>query len=108
MNYPISENLRSALRKIFDDESVAYGLLGQGIPFSQREVLCTSDMEPAQRIRILIDRLESFIVQMANELSELGPDELPRMRAEATAILLTLREIQSHFPEIIGESQGAT
>lgn len=101
MDYPVSDKLRSALLQLFDDESVALGLLGQGIPLAQRDVSCSTATNPAQRIRLLCDKLESFISQMASEVGELGADELPRLRSEAAAMLLVLREIQSHFPDVI-------
>jgi hypothetical protein len=103
MEYPLSQNFRLAVRQLFDDESVANGLLGQGVPLAHRDVPCTPDTDPRQRVLLLSKKLESFVIQMANELNELGPDELPRLKAEATAVLLVLREIQSYFPDVIGE-----
>lgn len=107
MNYPISANLRSAIQALFDDESIALGLLGEGVALSQQDVTCNPQMKPAQRLQLLCNKIESFIMQMANELSELGPDELPRLRAEATGMLVVLRELQSHFPEVIGDAENS-
>ena len=101
MNYPMKVTTERALTRLFGDIDVPFGLLAQGVPLSQRDVQCTPETSVAERMRQLCDRLESFIVQMAQELDELGDDELPRLRSEAAALLLALREIQTHFPDMI-------
>lgn len=91
-----------ALQKLFGNQEIAFSLLGQDIPLSQRDIKISVGDDPNKRARALCKKIESFIVQLANELDELGDDENPRLRAEATAMLVALREIQTHFPDAIG------
>ncbi|MBN2296698.1 MAG: hypothetical protein JXM70_29995 [Pirellulales bacterium] len=104
MNYPVSKTLLSAIQRLFDDPGVATGLLGQGVPLTERDVACTTSMNALERVDLLRKKIELFLTQMAAELDELGEDELPRLRSEATAMLVVLGEIQSHFPDVVKES----
>jgi len=103
----ISEELRTAIRELFSDESVAYGLLGQGLSPAERNSDYETNLDPMFRIPLLSSRLESYIVQLSKELDELGPGELPRLRSEATAFLIVLREIRTFFPEAFGSGPSA-
>jgi hypothetical protein len=105
MNYPVNEDLRLAIERLFDDPGVADVLLGQGVPLAQRDVACRPAMDALERVDLLRKKIELFVTQMASELEELGEDELPRLRSEATAMLVVLGEIQSHFPDVIGDSR---
>ena len=101
-NYPINSTLRAAIESLFDDPSVGLGLLGPDddfLPSSAREPALRLDMPPADRASRLRGKLEAYVSQMAAELDELGEKEAPRLRAEATATLVVLRELQIHFPE---------
>ena len=101
-NYPISDQLRTAIESLFEDPSIAFGLLGQGVewlPDTDREESYSPNAAPSERAKRLRKSLESYVRQMATEVAELGPDELPRLRAETTATLVVLRELHRHFPE---------
>lgn len=100
MDYPVSPTLRSAIQQLFEDEHVAYTMLGQLSPLSEREIECPPDADASQRARALCKKLESYIELKAEELDEL-PDDHLRLRSEAVGLLLALREIQTHFPDAI-------
>ena len=101
--YPVSDELNSAIRTLFDDPFVALGFLGfegNGDDSSDdwREAPTRTTATADERARSLTQKLETYIVNMAAELDELGTDELQRLRAEATGFLISLREIVAHFP----------
>lgn len=100
--YPVSAPLRSAIEFLFDDPSIGLGFLGRGIDFvppSNNEHDLAPNLSAEDRARQLREKLEGYVVQMAAEANELGEGEVPRLRAETTAILITLRELQNYFPE---------
>lgn len=101
--YPISDALRSAFTRLFDDPSVPDGLLGNdsAFPVEMRIPPVEAGTSTATRATRLRARLESFVVQMAAELEELGPEEHMRLRAEAVATLVAIRELVTHFPEAL-------
>ena len=102
LKYPVSASLRDAIEVLFDDPSIGLGLLGRGLDFlpaSDKEEAFSPNLDASIRARRLRDKLEGYVAQMAAEAEELGPDEVPRLRAETTATLVALRELQSHFPE---------
>lgn len=99
MQYFISENLQAALNRLFDDPTVVTCLLGVGVPDNMRDSP-DKNATPLQRIASLQVQLEEYISQLSEEAEELGPDEIPRLRAEATAFLIVLRELKEFFPEV--------
>jgi len=99
MNYPIHEELRVAIKALFDDVSIADGFLGKDVPRAQRALSGSQGDDPIARIGRLRDQLESYIIRMAAELEELGEDEGPRLRSEATGYLVVLGNIHGLFPE---------
>ncbi|MEO8069115.1 MAG: hypothetical protein ABI599_15565 [Flavobacteriales bacterium] len=104
-DYPISTSLRSSIESLFEDHSVAEGLLGielDGLSRFDAEPAMNPTLSPAERAASLRRRLEGYVSLMAAELKELGEDEAPRLRAEATATLVGLRELWRHFPEGFG------
>jgi hypothetical protein len=104
--YPVSSQLRGAIEVLFNDPSVGLGFLGRGIdflPLSGKEPSLSPNMSAADRARMLREKLESYVMQMAAEAEELGEEEVPRLRSETTATLVVLRELQRHFPEAFAE-----
>ena len=105
-NYPVNRKLRNSIDSIFEDPSVGLGFLGIGIDFLSNldeGVSLVQRGDPIERICQLRDKLEDFVAQMAVEILELGEEEAPRIRAEATATLIILREIRNYFPEAFSE-----
>lgn len=110
MKYPVSESLQNAIEALFDDASVGLGFLGRGLDFlpSSGKVESQSpNVDPVTRALRLRQKLESYVSQMAAEVVELGEEEAPRLRAETTAILVALRELQNHFPEAFVEESSS-
>ena len=103
MYYPISPSLKNALEQLYDDPSMPDGFLAQGLPLSQRNSTVPKEFDCTQRVQMLCQRMEEHIELLAEQIEELGEGELPRLRAEATATLIALREIQTHFPYIVGQ-----
>lgn len=53
------------------------------------------------RAELLREELEGFVVQMAVESAEMGcAESTDALRMQAIGILLSLRELQRHIPEI--------
>ena len=95
-----------AINEIFDDSSVAFGLLGiddAGVPECWPESNLDKSLLPLDRARHLKRKLEEYVVQMSNEVRELGEAEMPRLQAEASGLLIAIREMGRHFPEIADE-----
>jgi hypothetical protein len=106
--YPIARELRAAFRRLFADETVPEGLLGKdggSFPASWKQQSLSPSLSVALRARQLRTKLEGFVVQMARERDELGPTEGERLRAEATATLVALRELALHFPEALEDPE---
>ena len=100
--YPIARELRAAFERLFDDQSVPDGLLGNDsstFPATFKQASLDPELPVALRARQLREKLEGFIMQMARERDERGAAEGERLRAEATATLVALRELALHFPE---------
>lgn len=86
--------LRRALSGLFGGLDVPEGLLGLDRPLD-RNGLPALDERPAA----LIHKLEDYIKNMAAELEELGPDQGPRLKSEASGLLIALRELRRYFRE---------
>lgn len=86
--------LRRALSGLFGGLDVPEGLLGLDHPLD-RSGLPT----PNERPDALIHKLEDYIKNMAAELEELGPGEGPRLKSEASGLLIALRELRLYFRE---------
>lgn len=106
MSERVSERLREAIERLFDDPSAAYALLGEGrrvVPDDWYEEELSIKTSVPKRARSLEQRLEKYVVQMSEESAEYGSsDETRRLRAEATGLLIALRELRRHFPEVSG------
>jgi hypothetical protein len=100
--YPITNELQHAIRVLFDEPSIPTGLLGDdldSVPSSWIEKAFSPQTPPLERVRKFRGTLEKYVINMALEANELGEEEISRLRAEATATLVALRELMRHFPE---------
>ena len=104
MNYPISEKLRSAMVELFEDPSTGLGLLGVVSKSSEKDLYSEkldSKLSIEDRLIRLRHQLEEYICNMSDEHLEYECEsETERLRAEARALLIVLREIFWHFPEV--------
>lgn len=97
---PVSPSTKNAIHLLFESRIEDVGLLDLG-DYSPADVHAVNiDSAAASRVVALRFVLENYICQMAAEALELGPNEVPRLRSEATGILLCLRELYCHFPEV--------
>jgi hypothetical protein len=104
--YPISTELRQAIERLFDNPSIAYGSLGadRTDPDEWYESGCDASVPPVSRAAMLRTKLEKFIHQMAQEHEEMGsPEASDTLRMQAIGLLISLRELLAHFPELEGE-----
>jgi len=100
--YPLSGELERAVALLFDDPTQGLGLLGisdESPPAGALEEPLSTDLPVEERAEGLRLRLERYVSQMADEVSELGDSEMERLRSEATGLLIALREVVRHFPE---------
>lgn len=94
MNTEVSPQLQEAIRKLFGDST--RGLQFLDTPKQAGDAQGTL----GDRVRELRETLERYVIDMSNELDELGEEEQPRLEAEARATLITLREVNWLFPMI--------
>ena len=103
MKYPVTDQLRAAIEKLFETPATGLGFLGALEEMSARagfEESLSPNVTPAERARRLRKKLEDYVVLAAAQIEELGSeDETRRLRAESTATLIALRELWLHFPE---------
>lgn len=102
----VSAMLQQAIERLFDDPSVAYGALGldRKDPDDMYEPPCDSTIQPIQRVLTLRNNLEKFIQQMSHEHDEMdSPEASDTLRMQAVGVLIALRELLRHFPELRGE-----
>jgi hypothetical protein len=93
----LTRDMRRALETLFGDARLGSNFLeihhdneSDGLPKSV-----------AERARRLRETLETYVINMAAELKELGDDEAARLQAEARATLIASREVVSSFPESV-------
>jgi hypothetical protein len=97
--FGITEAVTRAIQALFGDVRTGLALLE--VPDDDvREKAGDSAASRAMQLR---DSLEGYIVNMAREVEELGPSEAERLRAEARATLIALRELFARFPEVARE-----
>ena len=102
MKYPISDPLRKAISTLFDDSSIGLEIVGARriLPPDWYQEGKSKSFPIAKRARMLREKLENNICNMAAEKVEYGSqEETERLRAEATAALIALRELFLHLPE---------
>lgn len=102
-SYILSEDLRSSIESLFNDKIDAYSVLGiedgDSAAYEPNE---QSSASLLTRLRSLQRKLESYVRQMPAESSEIGCDDTTdALRMQAIGLLLALREIQRHVPEIV-------
>ena len=90
----VPDVVRAALAGLFDDPEAPLRLLGGDLPDLD------DPSTPAQdRLRELRDTLHDHLVALADQAHD-DPAAVARLRAEATGILIALRELGTSFPEI--------
>jgi len=100
--YTLTTQLRTAIESLFDDPAMAYSSLGvdEG-PADIYEPNVSTETGIVDRLAKLRGKLESYLVQMAAESAEIGCQEsTDTLRMQAIGILIALREMQRHVPEI--------
>jgi len=97
-NHVASLALMRAIEQLFDSPRDGLSLL---------MVRDGNDFEgpPEGRSRALRAQWEGYLVSMADELAELGPEHASRLRAEATGLLIAMRDLSILFPESEGGQQ---
>jgi hypothetical protein len=100
--YTLSDELRTAIESLFSDPAMAYSSLGvEDGPADIYVPDVSTETGIVDRLAKLRGKLESYMVQMAAESAELGCDETTdTLRMQAIGILIALREIRRHVPEI--------
>ncbi len=99
----LSKELTNALNQLFGEQSRWTLLLGMvRLPFGLEVKAPSDSSEPYQhRVKSLLDTLERYICQKAEEVEEFdNEDDWNRLQAETVGLLLALREIRNYFPEI--------
>lgn len=92
-----SPQLREALGRLFGDTSIGEGFL---VVPSWNSGTNGAAAGGTLRANQLLATLERSVINMAAELDELGEEEGERLRAEARATLVAMREVATHFPEL--------
>lgn len=100
--YSLKDEFRTSLESLFDQTSMALDPLGADIGPGQRFGDDLDISLPAfERASRLKRELESIISQMAVESAEIGCNETTdTFRMQSIGILIALRELQRHFPEL--------
>jgi len=101
--YPLSQELRQAIERLFAEPAMAYETLGADRAASDGwyEPGCDATTLPARRASLLRAKLEKYIQQMAQEHEEMGsPEASDTLRMQAIGLLIALRELSLHFPEL--------
>lgn len=97
--YPVRGVLKEAIERLFDEPSAACSVLGlDGEALESRHDL---SVPAAKRVALLRAKLEEHIAQMADEHEEMGsPSATDTLRMQAIGLLIALRELAAHFPEL--------
>lgn len=104
--YSISKELDEAIQRIFEDPVQGYAALGAkpsnglaALGLSPKKSVST-DITPLVRISLLRRILEDWVELKGAEIEEFeaGLDHV-RIRSEALATLMVLREIQTYFSD---------
>lgn len=107
-SYVLSEELRSSIESLFNDSAAAYSALG--VEDGQSGIYepdVPTSVGLVERIGALKRQLEGYVGQMAAESAEIGCDETTdTLRMQAIGLLIALREIQRHAPEVAQQSQS--
>lgn len=103
-SYPLSEKLYKAIKSLFKNPEEGASLLGlepKVLPQDWYREPLDSALGPIERAKLLRKAIEEALVLMGEETEEFGnKEDLDRLRNEARGLLLALREIWLHFPEV--------
>ena len=98
---PLSKEEKQALRMLQGESSVIRDAL-------ESDILDLGDLKrdpknttspPLDRASDLTKLIKNYLINMSQELEEL-PDERKRLESEAVGLVVALREIYAHFPEL--------
>ena len=105
--YPITKKLEQAINRLFDDPSVGYNLLGLEVVSVFPESDKPSPIDPllsyVERVLLLRRYFEEFMELLASQYEEFEEEEHKWLQAQATTLLVVLRELRRHFPEAFSE-----
>jgi hypothetical protein len=101
--YPISEKLDRALQKLYPGEETGQLALGLiGVDPSLRKQPADPRTPYGERIEELVKIIEYWVDLNARQLDEFeGEYDETRLKFEARAMLLVLRELHRLFPEVV-------
>ena len=102
MNAYPAELIR-AIERLYDDPSVPFGMLGvfRELPDDWYEEPKERSVPVMDRLRDLQSLFVSWLCNMANEDEEYeDEEERKRLQREGIGIILALRELRSHVPEL--------
>ena len=95
MHLPLSPDDDKSLHILTGQSSVIRSLIDE----EDIEVDGVHEAAPEVKVAVLINRLKTYLHQMADEVVEYGdPTETARLQSEAVGICLAIREIGSLFP----------
>lgn len=99
--YPVSEKLKQAITVLFEypgDGFIALGI--GGFPNAAKDQPADPQVPYTARVTDLRKKLEGWVALYAAEIEEFeGEADMIRIRSEARAILMVLREVHRAFPE---------
>ena len=101
-DYIISDSLKRAIQSLFDDPASAFAAVGAHQSDNKDfEPALSTSVDIRVRAAVLRDVLETYIMQMASEAVEIGCLETTdTLRMQAIGILIALRELRRHIPEV--------
>ena len=100
----IDEELDRLIGAIFRTGDAARAVFGEGpaaFPASWRDSNVSTAINFDERIRMLDREYRDHIDLLGRQLAELGDDERLRVEAEVMSLLICVRELQRHFPEVL-------
>jgi hypothetical protein len=94
----------SDVRRLFRNPDQALASLGRGLmaaPPRSRKAIVSSAIPTSTRLRMLDTELRSQLHLLAEQVGEFDDvSVIDRLEAEALAIVIALRELWRHFPEV--------
>ena len=100
--YPASEKLKQAITALFEDPANGFIALGiGGFPGAAKGQPADPQVSYTARVTDLRKKLEEYVALYAAEVEEFEAEaDVIRIRSEARAILMVLREVHRAFPEV--------
>jgi hypothetical protein len=105
-HYPLSSELRKAIERLFKDPGAALAALAADrSPRDDRNAsACDPTLPAIERAALVRAKLENYVQHMALEHEEMGsPEASDTLRMQAIGLLIALRELVWHFPEVAGQ-----